>query len=120
MELSTAGTTTANSFGRATRWTILWDAPAFGAYSIGSAYGLVPHRFGYGGIYAYDWDNGKIVWKYTAPAFSMYETPYTDANGTTVYSFNAGCQIADGKLYIYNTEHTPSQPITRGWGMTLR
>ena len=34
-----------------------------------------------------------------------------------MYSFNAGCQVADGKLYIYNTEHTPSQPITRGWGL---
>ncbi len=93
-----------------------WDAPAFGAYAIASAYGMF-YRFGYGGIYAYDWDTGKIVWKYTAPAFSEYETPYTDENGTTVYSFNAGGQIADGKLYIYNTEHTPSQPITRGWGL---
>jgi len=34
-----------------------------------------------------------------------------------VYSFNAGCQIADGKIYTYNTEHTPTQPITRGWGL---
>jgi hypothetical protein len=25
--------------------------------------------------------------------------------------------VADGKLYTYNTEHTPSQPITRGWGL---
>ena len=23
--------------------------------------------------------------------------------------------IADGKLYTYNTEHTPTEPITRGW-----
>jgi hypothetical protein len=93
-----------------------WDAPGFGAYAIASAYGMF-YRFGYGGIYAYDWNNGQIVWKYTAPAFSEYETPYTDENGTTVYSFNAGGQVADGKLYIYNTEHTPSQPITRGWGL---
>jgi outer membrane protein assembly factor BamB len=93
-----------------------WDSPAFGAYSIASAYGMF-YRFGYGGVYAFDWDTGKIVWKYTAPAFSAYETPYTDENGTTVYSFNAGCQVADGKIYVYNTEHTPSQPITRGWGM---
>ena len=53
-----------------------WDSPAFGAYSIASAYGMF-YRFGYGGIYAFDWDTGKIVWKYSAPAFSVYETPYT-------------------------------------------
>ena len=47
----------------------------------------------------------------------MYETPYTGANGTTVYSWNAGGTIADGKLYVYNTEHTPTAPITRGWGL---
>jgi outer membrane protein assembly factor BamB len=93
-----------------------WDAPAFGAYSIASAYGMF-YRFGYGGIYAFDWETGKIVWKYSAQAFSEYETPYTNENGTTVYSFNAGGQVVDGKLYIYNTEHTPSQPITRGWGL---
>jgi outer membrane protein assembly factor BamB len=93
-----------------------WDSGAFGAYSIATAYGMF-FRFGYGGIYAFDWTNGKILWKYTAPAFSEYETPYTDENGTTVYSWNAGGWIADGKLYAYNTEHTPSQPITRGWGV---
>jgi hypothetical protein len=57
------------------------------------------------------------VWKYEAPAFSEYETPYTGRSGETVYSFNGGGSIADGKLYSYNTEHTPSQPITRGWGL---
>jgi len=93
-----------------------WDAPGFGAYAIASAYGMF-YRFGYGGVYGYDWNTGQIVWKYTAPAFSEYETPYTDENGTTVYSFNAGGQVADGKIYVYNTEHTPSQPITRGWGL---
>ena len=93
-----------------------WDVPAFGAYSIASAYGMF-FRFGYGGIYAFDWDTGNIVWKYSAQAFSPYETPYVDENGTTVYSWNAGGWIADGKVYAVNTEHTPSQPITRGWGI---
>jgi hypothetical protein len=55
------------------------------------------------------------VWKYEAPTPYPYETTYIDANGTGVYSFNAGGWVADGKLYTYNTEHTPSQPITRGW-----
>jgi hypothetical protein len=34
-----------------------------------------------------------------------------------VYSFNAGGVVADGQLYTYATEHTPSQPITRGWSL---
>ncbi len=93
-----------------------WDVPGFGAYSIASAYGMF-FRFGYGGIYAFDWETGKIVWKYSAPAFSEYETPYVNENGTTVYSWNAGGWVADGKVYAVNTEHTPSQPITRGWGI---
>jgi len=93
-----------------------WDEPAFGAYAVATAYGLW-YRFGYGGIYAFDWETGKIAWKYEAPALSPYETPYTGATGTTVYSWNGGGTIADGKLYAYNTEHTPTAPITRGWGI---
>jgi len=92
-----------------------WDSYAFGAYAQASAYGMF-YRFGYGAIYAFDWDTGKIVWRYHAYA-NPYETPYTDADGNTVYSFNTGATVADGKLYIYNTEHTPTQPITRGWGL---
>lgn len=91
-----------------------WSQPAFGAYSVQSAYGLF-YREAYDGVYAFDWDTGKIAWKYEAPAPNAYETPTINENGTTVYSFNAGGIIADGKLYTYNTEHTPSQPITRGW-----
>ena len=90
-----------------------WDVTGFGAYSVASAYGLF-YRFAYSGVYAFNWTNGKIVWKYESPN-NPYETPYIDANGTTVSSFNAGGWIADGKLYAYNTEHTPTQPLTRGW-----
>jgi hypothetical protein len=90
-----------------------WDSPGFGSYGVASAYGLF-FRFAYSGIYAFDWNTGKIAWKYEAPA-NPYETPYTNPNGTTVYSFNAVGWIADGKLFAYNTEHTPTQPITRGW-----
>ncbi|HLN45743.1 MAG TPA: hypothetical protein VK209_08555, partial [Candidatus Sulfotelmatobacter sp.] len=92
-----------------------WDWQGFGAYAIASAYGMF-YRFAYGAIYAFDWETGKIVWKYKAVA-NPYETPYVDENGTGVYSWNAGGIIADGKLYIYNTEHTPTSPITRGWGI---
>ena len=32
-----------------------------------------------------------------------------------MYSTNIGGAIADGKYYIYNTEHSATVPITRGW-----
>jgi outer membrane protein assembly factor BamB len=91
-----------------------WDCNGFGAYDTTSAYGMF-YRAAYTGIYAFDWNTGKIVWKYEAPAISPFETPYIDPNGTTVYSFNGDCYAADGKIYSINTEHTPTQPITRGW-----
>ncbi len=90
-----------------------WDAPGFGAYDIASAYGMI-FRAAYSGVYAFDWDTGKIIWKYEAPA-NPYETPYIDASGSTVYSFYGSTLVADGKVYTYNTEHTPTEPITRGW-----
>jgi hypothetical protein len=91
-----------------------WDATGFGAYFAGSAYGLL-YRNAYSGMYALNWTNGKIVWKFEAPAPYPYETPYTGRNGTTVYPFDGEFIIADGKIYVFNTEHTPTQPITRGW-----
>ena len=93
-----------------------WDAPSFGAYSIQSAYGMF-YRAAYSGVYAFNWDNGTIAWKYEAPADAVYETPYVSPEGVTVYSFNAGGVVADGKFYICNTEHTETEPITRGWGL---
>jgi len=90
-----------------------WSRPGFGAYAIQSAYGML-FRQGYDGIYAFDWDTGKIVWKYKAPT-NPYETPYVDENGGTVMSWNSGGRIADGKMYVYNSEHTTTWPITRGW-----
>ena len=92
-----------------------WDASGFGAYDTSSAYGLF-YREAYGGIYAFNWTNGKRVWKYEA-SNNPFETPYTGTNGTGVSSFNGVDLIADGKLYSINTEHTPTQPITRGWGL---
>jgi outer membrane protein assembly factor BamB len=91
-----------------------WDEPGFGAYDIASAYGLI-FRSAYTGVYAVNWTNGKIAWKYEAPAGAAYETPYVDPNSTTVNSWNGGILVADGKVFDYNTEHSPSQPITRGW-----
>jgi hypothetical protein len=92
------------------------SAGGFGAYSIASAYGMV-FRGAYNYIYAFNWTDGKIVWKYEAPTYAPFETPYTDANGTEVYSWDGSCTIADGKMYQYNTEHSPTWPLTRGWGL---
>jgi hypothetical protein len=92
-----------------------WSTNAFGAYAIQSAYGML-FRDSYDGVYAFNWTNGKIVWHYEAHTLAHFESPYID-NGTEVYSFNAGGMIADGKMYVYNTEHTPSWPMTRGWSL---
>jgi hypothetical protein len=96
-----------------------WASTGFGAYSAMSAYGML-FREAYDGVYAFNWTNGDLVWKYAAPAASPYETPYTDENMTTVmpfYSFGVGGQIADGKFFTWNYEHTESWPVTRGWSL---
>ena len=92
-----------------------WGAPGFGAYAIQSAYGMV-FRQSYDGVYAFNWTNGKIVWKYVAPAYASFESPYI-TDGQEHYSFNSGAIIADGKMYVANSEHTTTWPRTRGWGI---
>jgi hypothetical protein len=62
----------------------------------------------YDGIYAFDWDNGKILWHYSSP-MAPFESPYG------VEPFFTGVSIADGKVYAYGGEHTTTEPITRGW-----
>jgi hypothetical protein len=93
-----------------------WGEASFGGYAIQSAYGLF-YRQAYDGVYAFRWDDGKIEWKYQDPALSEYETPYRDQDGITIYSFDQGAWIADGKMYTINNEHTPTPPVTRGWGV---
>jgi hypothetical protein len=62
--------------------------------------------YGYGGIMlAYNLTNGNIVWNYTATPAGL-ESWY----GNTPIS---GTVIADGKIYIYSTEHSPSMPYRR-------
>ncbi len=92
-----------------------WSTRSFGAYAIASAYGMF-YRFSYDGVYAFDWETGKIVWHYKGLAYASFESPYID-NGTEVYSFNSGGIIADGKMFIVNSEHTPTWPLTRGWSL---
>ena len=99
---------------RSDKFDYPWDEPGFGGYNVLSAYGLL-YRNGYTGIYAFKWSDGKLAWKYTPVATAPYETPYVGADGQTMYSINIGGAIADGKYYIYNTEHSATVPITRGW-----
>ncbi len=62
--------------------------------------------WGYGGeLIAYDIKNGNILWNYTSKPIGL-ESWY----GNVPIS---GAAIADGKIYIYSTEHSPSQPYRR-------
>jgi hypothetical protein len=86
-----------------------WPWDTFGAYYVSSAYGLL-YDPTYAGIRAIDWNTGKVAWVFEAPTPFQYETPYQGQ-----YSWFSGNFIADGKLYSYNLEHSPSAPLTRGW-----
>jgi hypothetical protein len=73
------------------------------------AYGKV-YMTGYGGIlYAFDITDGKLLWTYGngGPGNSTYaglETSY----GTYPYNLDV---IADGKLFLGSTEHSPNSPF---------
>jgi outer membrane protein assembly factor BamB len=88
----------------------------FGCYAVQSAYGML-FANQYDGVVALDWNDGKIVWWFQAPA-PAFETPYTNGTGNTggsVYSFFSDSIVADGKIYTYTVEHSPTAPLTRGW-----
>jgi hypothetical protein len=74
-----------------------------------TAYGIL-YYCGYGGVlYAWDTKNGSLLWTY--------------GNGGEDNSTNTGLQtpwglypqsigtIADGKVYLFSTEHSPNQPL---------
>ena len=81
----------------------------FGAYAVQSAYGLLFYNQ-YDGVHAYDWNDGHVVWSFQAPTPYEYETPY-EGN----YSWFSDGIVADGKLYAYTVEHSPTAPISRGF-----
>jgi hypothetical protein len=86
---------------------------AFGGYNAEGAYGLYFWQT-YDGLVAFNVSTGKQQWKYQYPA-PAFETPYTTEDGSSQYAFYGAAQVADGKIYVYNTEHSQSFPITRGW-----
>jgi outer membrane protein assembly factor BamB len=65
----------------------------------------------YEGVYAINWADGKILWHYTDVNNVPFEDPY-DAT-----PFFTGVKIADGKVFAYNGEHTPSYPRNREWSL---
>jgi hypothetical protein len=89
-----------------------WPWGVFGPYDVESAYGFY-FTMDYCGVRAIDWDTGQTVWTYKAPA-APFETPYF-WDDTPTHAWHSGGLVADGRLFSFNTEHTPTQPITRGW-----
>jgi outer membrane protein assembly factor BamB len=85
-----------------------WPFGVFGAYDVETAYGLI-FANDYVGVHAINWTNGNIEWSFRAPTPYQFETPYQG-----YYPFHGSGKVADGKLYTFSVEHTPSQPITRG------
>jgi hypothetical protein len=81
----------------------------FGAYTIASYGGLI-YDFSYAGIYALDWNTGEIAWHFMAPS-----APFEFATYPSMPFFSNAPTIADGKLYYANGEHSPTEPLARGW-----
>jgi hypothetical protein len=89
-----------------------WPWGMFGAYGT-SSYGGNIIVGQYDGVAAYDWVTGKVSWLYRATAQYPYESNYQGS-----YPFFSGSPwIADGKVFYCNSEHTPTQPLTRGWAL---
>jgi hypothetical protein len=63
--------------------------------------------YGYSGVViAYDIRTGDILWEYTASNVG-FESPYGNYPTGIVF-------IADGKIYLTSSEHSPTQPLWRG------
>jgi hypothetical protein len=84
-----------------------WWAYSTSSYDFNESKGAII-ACSYAGLYAFDWDNGHILWHYSSP-MAPFESPYGDE------PFFTGVSIADGKVYVYGGEHTTTEPITRGW-----
>lgn len=91
-----------------------WPWSTFGTYS-SQSYGGMYISPQYDGVHAIYWETGETAWNTEYAAPYQYETPYTGSEGQTIYSWHASAKIADGKYYIFNAEHSASNPVTRGW-----
>jgi hypothetical protein len=90
------------------KWGPTAPGPAFDYYGMGNlVYQGKFFTYGYAGVLnAYDIQTGNLLWNYTANGIG-FEVPYGN------YPLSLAC-VADGKLYMYDTEHSPSTPLWRG------
>jgi len=90
---------------------MLWGpteaGPAWDYYGLStSIYDGKLFSYGYGGVLlAYNITTGEKLWDWTSGSVGL-ETFYENV------PLVLGC-IADGKLYFYSSEHSPSQPLRR-------
>ncbi len=99
-----------------------WPWGTFGCYNVISYGGNIISNQ-YDGVAAYNWDNGKISWRYKYVPDFPYESVYADSKtGEEFLPFytspgSSGTQpyVADGVYYCYNDEHSISEPIPRGY-----
>jgi hypothetical protein len=90
---------------------LLWTSdpePQFAFYGMStSVYQGTVFSYGYSGVLmAYNATTGDVMWNWTAPFVGIDESAYPNT------PLSLGC-IADGKLYFYSSEHSPSQPLRR-------
>ncbi len=94
-----------------------WSATGWGVYGVASAYGMF-FRPAYDGLYAINWTDGKLVWFTPRYSEAAFESPYTEGEGgPEVNPGQTNVRIADGKVYIYDGEHSPAQPRSRSWAL---
>lgn len=68
---------------------------------------------GYGGeIFAYDTKTGSVVWSYGGGGEGNSTNSGTESSWGLYPTFVAA--IADGKVYVYNNEHSPNVPLYKG------
>jgi hypothetical protein len=72
-----------------------------------TAYGNI-YVQGYGGeIFAYDTKDGNLLWKFN-DTYSGLQSPW-GLMPTLIAS------VADGKVFVFNNEHSPNSPLYRGY-----
>jgi hypothetical protein len=91
--------------------TLLWTSDPvsqWNFYGLGTTiYNGRLYSHGYSGVLiAYNATTGHIDWTWSAPSVGLDETPYTH---TPLYI----ASIADGKFYLFSSEHSVNSPIRR-------
>jgi len=92
--------------------SLLWgpteSEPQFNFYGMSDfIYNGRLYSYGYSGVLtAYDIDTGNVDWTWSAPDEGLGETFYQHT------PLSLGC-IADGKAYMYTSEHSPTMPLRR-------